>query len=139
MKRGDRVDVLATASTAAFSQDPAAKVVLQDVEILAVRRNPQKEEPKKRSVKREQVVTLSLSLEQTERLALASTEGSLLLALRNRGDHQKTETKGVLLTSLFPNPIPPAPKNEAPNSSAPRPEPVVEIIRGAARTQQILN
>ena len=140
VKRGDRVDVLATASTAAFSKDPASKVVLQDVEILAVRRNPEKEESKKRSIKRAGVVTLALNLDQTERLALASNEGALLLALRNQGDRLIAKTKGVLLTSLFPSPVTNVKPKPEKVKSAPAPaEPVVEIIRGAQRFQQVLN
>jgi pilus assembly protein CpaB len=139
VKRGDRVDVLATASTGSFAKDPAAKVVLQDVEILAIKRNPDTEESKKRSVKQTQVVTLALDMDQTERLALASNEGNLLLALRKQGDRSKSETKGVLLTSLFPSPVPPDTKKAAKVSAAPAPEPVVEIIRGARRSQQVLN
>jgi pilus assembly protein CpaB len=147
VKRGDRVDVLATASGAAFSKNPAAKVILQDVEILKINRNPEKEESKKRSTKKTQVVTLALNLEQTERLALTSNEGRLLLALRNQTDRAKVSTKGVLLTSLFPNPLPPEPKpapksraGAAKKSPAPKAEePMVEIIRGASRSRQVLN
>ena len=139
VKKGDRVDVLATASTGAFNKDPAAKMILQDVAVLAVQKNPDQEEGKKRSGgRRKQVVTLTLKPDQIEKLALASSQGSLLLALRNQGDRLMAETKGVLMTSLFPNPLPPKEREQI-KTKVERPEPMVEIIRGASLTRQILN
>ena len=133
------MDVLATASTGAFNKDPAAKMILQDVAVLAVQKNPDQEEGKKRSgSRRKQVVTLTLKPDQIEKLALASTQGNLLLALRNQGDRIMAETKGVLMTSLFPNPLPKK-EREKIKTKAERPEPMVEIIRGASLTRQILN
>ena len=139
VKKGDRVDVLATADTGAFNKDPAAKLILQDVEVLAVKKNPEEKEGKKRSgSRRMQVVTLTLKPAQIEPLALASTQGKLLLALRNQSDRVQAKTKGVLLTSLFPNPIPKK-EREKIKTKTERKEPMVEIIRGANVSRQILN
>ncbi len=139
VKKGDRVDVLATADTGAFNKDPAAKLILQDVEVLAVKKNPEEKEGKKRSgSRRMQVVTLTLKPAQIEPLALASTQGKLLLALRNQSDRIQAKTKGVLLTSLFPNPVPEK-EREKIKTKTERKEPMVEIIRGANVSRQILN
>ena len=139
VKKGDRVDVLATASTGAFNKDPAAKLILQDVEVLAVQKNPEQPDAKKRTGRRkEQVVTLTMNPTQIEQLALAASQGHLLLALRNQTDRVKAKTKGVLLTSLFPNPLPKKEREQI-KAKVVRKEPMVEIIRGADISRQILN
>jgi pilus assembly protein CpaB len=53
------------------------------------------------------VVTLAVTPEDAERVALASTAGRLVLALRNPLDNEPTKTQGVRLTSLMGPPAPP--------------------------------
>ena len=64
------------------------------------------------------VVTLLVTPSDAERIALASTEGSIMLALRNPLDSAPTETKGTRLASLM---------------GAPEPPPVVKVSRGVPR------
>ena len=53
------------------------------------------------------MVTLLVTPADAERIALASTEGSIMLALRNPLDTAPTETKGTRLASLMGAPEPP--------------------------------
>jgi pilus assembly protein CpaB len=88
--------------------------------------------------------------EDAERIALAQTEGKLMLALRNPLDVAPTTTQGVQLTSLFGSgtPTPPAEK-PAPESRRvvvarkpvePPPAPpkayTVETIRAGKRAEE---
>lgn len=138
---GDRVDVLVTVDKGAFRENPGSRVVLQDVPVLAVGEKVQEEgdaaKPRKRKVT---VVTLQILPEQGERLALAASEGKVILALRNQGDRDDKQTSGVHLTTLMPPPA--APKPPAPAAAAAPPttpqsnEPSVEIIKGVNRSRQ---
>ncbi len=133
---GDRVDVLCTVATGPFRDDPATRIVLQDVKVLTTGEKVEsahRGKPKKQKVK---VVTLQLLPEQGERLALAAQEGKVLLALRNQGDRNTEKTKGVMLTSLMPTLAAPKPK-AAPKETAPvRSKDTVEVIKGVQRSLQ---
>ncbi|MBI4797735.1 MAG: Flp pilus assembly protein CpaB [Desulfarculus sp.] len=135
LQPGDRVDVLVTFAKGPFSNDPATRVLLQDVPVLTVGEKAQ-EEPEGSKMKRQKatVVALQLRPEQGERLALAANEGKVILALRNQGDRQDQGSGGIRLTSLLPAaaapPAPPAPpKQEAPT---------IEVIKGVERGVQSL-
>jgi pilus assembly protein CpaB len=104
------------------------------------------------------VVTLAVSPSDAERVALASSEGRISLALRNPLDVAPTETAGVHVAALrlgmgsAPPPEPaktqPAPARRPvtvvpPAAAAPAPVPApapkiytVEAIRGAKRTEE---
>ena len=96
------------------------------------------------------VVTLLVNPEQAERLALASTEGKIQLALRNPLDQGAPDTPGIRTAGLMggkPAPAGPAPRT-APAPQA-RPEaarrgrarggqPSVEIIRGDKRSSEVI-
>jgi pilus assembly protein CpaB len=100
------------------------------------------------------VVTLLVNPEQSERLALASTEGKIQLALRNPMDQTSPETPGVKTAALVGVArAQQAPKTQASTSrprstkapvpvtmSAPVPEPMptVEVIRGDKRAQEVI-
>ena len=92
-------------------------------------------------------VTLQVTPEQSERLALASTEGKIQLALRNPLDDSRPETAGVsparLLAGAAPpaRPAPrvvPAPAPAPPPPPPPPPPPAVEVIRGNVRERAIV-
>jgi pilus assembly protein CpaB len=99
-------------------------------------------------------VTLALTPEQTERLALAQTEGRLTLTTRNLRDTRVVETRGVTATTLLgdssarPAPLakgaPPTSARPKPSiaASPPLPAPRVEtfavsVIRGGKPTEQL--
>src|SRR3954464_14629621 len=140
---GTRVDVLATASPSGNQTDVTSKVILANVQVLTAgtRMEQDKEKGKPMQVT---VVTLLVYPEQSERLALASTEGKIQLALRNPLDQGAPETPGmrqaVLLGAVKAAPARQVASNptrkgtpgkpvtqEAPAAA---PLPTVEIIRG---------
>ena len=145
---GDRVDVLLTYAKAAYRENPATRIVLRNVTVLTVdarvaQKGKDASSAKKHAVKKNKVVTLKVLPEQAERLALAASEGKILLALRNGGDNQDDRTEGVRLTALLPPPAIPTPQKE------PTPAPkatdgqgalkeTVEVIKGSERTSQTL-
>src|SRR5439155_15894584 len=77
------------------------------------------------------VVTLLVSPDDAERIALAQSEGSLMLALRNPLDVDPTETRGARTANLFngvggaPAPPPAKPK---PAVRRLEPQPVVPAV-----------
>ncbi len=135
---GDRVDVLVTVEKGPFRENPASRQVLHNVPVLTVGEKIQEEgegaKPKRRKVT---VVTLQVLPADGERLALAASEGKVILTLRNQADQERHDTKGVVLSALVPPPVAPAPV--APAAAAPASaEPSIEIIKGVNRSQQTL-
>lgn len=92
-----------------INQDPISKVVLQNVRVLANAQNMDKpaDEREATTVK---AVTLQVTPEQAEKLALAANEGKLQLIMRNSIDQGDTQTTGInkrsLLTGEKANPLP---------------------------------
>lgn len=145
VQSGDRVDVLATVDKGRFREDPATHVVLQDIPVLAVGKElPNEKEAKKAQNQRVTVVTLQVSPDQGARLALAVSEGKIVLALRNLADRGNGDASGVSLSSLV-NPAVPEitvqvdenPPPQAPVTKAP-PKVSVEVIKGVKRSTQTL-
>ena len=109
-------------------RNPISKIVLQNVKVLASGQNIDK--PKdQREAEQVKAVTLQVTPDQAEKLALASTEGKLRLVMRNSIDQGDEQTDGVdknkLLTGehATPAPEPGALKSEQPKQ-APAPAPV---------------
>jgi pilus assembly protein CpaB len=101
-----RVDVLVSLTRG--SGEPMAKVILQNVPVIAA--GPTVEMQDKKPVK-VTTVTLALTPEQAERLALAHSSGKLMLATRHFGDNQAVATPGVTrATLLSQSPAVPGPK-----------------------------
>ncbi len=100
-----RVDVLVAIAGNGSGANPFSKVVLQDVQVLAVAQEigPGKNEPK--VVK---VVTLLVTPHQAEKLTLASREGTLRLAMRNYTDTAIVATSGSDIADLLGRPEPPS-------------------------------
>src|SRR5229473_7692161 len=87
-----RVDVLVAISAGEGAQGKEfSKVVLQNVEVLAVAQEVEQKKDEPTVVK---VVTLLVSPQEAERLALASHAGSLRLAMRNYNDNKIVLTSG---------------------------------------------
>lgn len=92
-----------------INQDPVSKVVLQNIKVLANAQNIDK--PKnEREATTVKAITLQVTPEQAEKLALAANEGKLQLIMRNSIDQTDTQTTGInkrsLLTGEHANPIP---------------------------------
>jgi pilus assembly protein CpaB len=97
---GNRVDVLVTIQQSAQQAPPETKTVLQNVLVLAtgpeLDRKGKEEKPS--SVK---VITLEVTPEEGEKLALAATEGKVVLALRNQLNAEPVLTKGATIPALL--------------------------------------
>jgi pilus assembly protein CpaB len=146
---GTRVDVVATASPTASAVDTTSKVVLANVQVLTAgtRLEQDKEDGKPMQVT---VVTLLVTPEQSERLALASTEGKIQLALRNPLDQGAPQTPGIKPSILMGAVKAPAQAPTRTASAKPRPgqpvtmesaapvAPTVEMIRGDKRATEVI-
>jgi pilus assembly protein CpaB len=95
---GTRVDVLVAVSGSGQNQQSFSKIVLQNVEVLAVAQEIERTKDEPQVVK---VVTLLVSPEGAEKLALASREGTLRLAMRNYSDQKIIATAGVSVSDLL--------------------------------------
>jgi pilus assembly protein CpaB len=148
---GTRVDVLATANPTNQAQDVTTKVILSNVQVLTAGTRMEQDGEKGKPVQ-VTVVTLLVFPEQSERLALASTEGKIQLSLRNPLDLGAPETPGVKTAGLL-GMVKAAPSRPAGSGSGPvrksvvpvtqeapilAPAPTVEIIRGDKRTSEVI-
>ncbi|HKS29443.1 MAG TPA: Flp pilus assembly protein CpaB [Pyrinomonadaceae bacterium] len=79
---------------------PVSKIVLQNIKVLANGQNidKPKDDREANSVK---AVTLQVTPEEAEKLALASTEGKLQLVMRNSIDQDDEQTNGVNKRTLL--------------------------------------
>ena len=132
-----RVDVLLTLSQG--GQDPVTKIIMQDVRTLAAGQTIQQDkEGKPMPVP---VITLLLSPEQAETLALAGSQGRIQLALRHATDTAKVATRGARNLGTIMGSSAPRTGGGA-RRAAPRPTPApdtrstVEVYRGGVRTLQ---
>jgi pilus assembly protein CpaB len=149
---GTRVDVVATASPNGSPVDATSKVILSNVQVLTAGTRMEQDQEKGKPMQ-VTVVTLLVYPEQSERLALASTEGKIQLALRNPLDQGAPETPGMKQAVLLGMAKPAAPaRAQASNSNrkavpgkpvsqeapAAAPLPTVEIIRGDKRSAEVI-
>ena len=132
---GSHVDVLATYALPGVA-GTLTQTVLQDVEVLAA---GQTIEPDPQG-KPEQVnvVTLVLSPQDSQRLQLASTQGTIQFVLRNGTDKTTVDLHPTHVDQLLPTPPkPPSAKPARAAKQAPvvqRPTYVLEIIQGTQKT-----
>ncbi|HYO63031.1 MAG TPA: Flp pilus assembly protein CpaB [Pyrinomonadaceae bacterium] len=123
LQPGALVDVVVVISPTDMHQNPISKIVLQNVKVLASGQNIDrpKDDREANTVK---AVTLQVTPEQAEKLALASTEGKLQLVMRNSVDQGDEQTRGVDKRTLLggehaaPLPEPGSMKSEQPKASA---------------------
>jgi pilus assembly protein CpaB len=145
---GTRVDVIATVSPTNQSQDMTSKVVLANVLTLTAGTRMEQDQKEGKPVQ-VTVVTLAVTPDQAERLALASTEGKIQLALRNPLDQSAPATPGIKPALLLGGVKAPAPTQSAsarpkagqPVTVAVSPvvsAPTVEVIRGDKRENQVV-
>jgi pilus assembly protein CpaB len=86
-----RVDVLVATTGEGQGDKAFSKVILQNVEVLAVAQEVEQKKDEPEIVK---VVTLLVTPQESERLALASHSGTLRLAMRNYNDNKIVLTSG---------------------------------------------
>jgi pilus assembly protein CpaB len=139
-----RVDVLVSMPRASGSSEKIAKVILQDVTVLAAGQTVELRDNKPVT---NTTVTLALTPQQTERLAVAQAEGKLMLVQRNLRDTQVVRTAGATPSSLLTDGAVAAPTPEAKPTatvvrSAPLPLPTIQkypvaVIRGSKVSEQL--
>lgn len=112
---GTRVDVVVTIGR---QDDSVSRVIVSNAQVLTAGTKYDQEQAKDGKPLPSTVVTLLVTPQDSERIALASTQGSIMLALRNPLDATTTETKGTRMASLM---------------GAPEPAPVVRIAKGVPR------
>lgn len=113
------------------SQGPISKIVLQNIKVLASGQDIDQPKNDDREAQQAKAVTLQVTPEQAEKLALASSEGKLQLVMRNSIDQNDEQTQGVDKRTLLggehaaPQPEPGSLKSEQPEQkpvlAAPRP------------------
>jgi len=147
-----RVDVVLTTSPSQGSQEKISKIVLEDIRVLAAGQVIEQKENKPVTVN---TVTLALTPEESEKLALAANDGIIQLVMRNFSDNVVVMTgginKGRLLSSYRNVPLVPenAPAKEdtprrvsrkaRPPAAAPAPMKksyIVEVLKGNKRTEE---
>ena len=138
---GNYVDVMVNAQQDKEDGEEGKQIsitVLERVLVLAVAQEAGRDDTKPKVVS---AVTLELSPEDSEKLDLARSVGTLSLVLRNQVDQKTVATAGITKTELFGNPKKPATKPAVAvkrRTAAPRPlaakRTCVEVIQHGAST-----
>jgi pilus assembly protein CpaB len=161
---GTLVDIVVviTPPKGSGNEEMISKIVLQNIKVLASGQNIDKPQNGREAERAIRAVTLQVTPEQAEKLALASSEGKLQLVMRNSVDQADEQTAGANKRSLLsgeramiaPEPGANAAPKAAPSSAirrtapkpvrdpnatakvntpAPPPRPSVEVIKGAKK------
>lgn len=144
---GTMVDILVTGQAASGGSQNITRTILENVRVLAAgQKIEQDRDGKPQTVS---VITVLVSPMDATKLAMASTEGKIQLALRNTVDTKETNPPAILQTSLFsggeaapPKPVVEAStrrRTAAPAPAAPPPPPppyTVEVITGTHREEK---
>ncbi len=136
---GNRVDVLVTLSRNERANSPMTKIVLENILVLATGTELEKTGKQEKPAQVD-VITLEVTPEEGERLALAASEGKLQLALRNFSDTDSAQTRGSTIPGLLaaqsaPQPAPKSGNKPVRVQRAPSPTVTVELIRGSKVTE----
>ena len=147
---GTRVDVMVTLTNRQQGQESLTRIVVSNAQVLTAGTRYDQEKAKEGTPIPSTVVTLLVTPEDGERIALAASEGQIMLALRNPLDTDPTTTNGVRTAGLFGQAAPAPEKPRAPRAAArpvkpevapPAPEPAlyrVEAVRGGKRSEEIV-
>jgi pilus assembly protein CpaB len=114
---GTRVDLVVTLAN---RDDSMSRVVVSNVQVLAAGTKYDQDQARDGKPVPSTVVTLLVTPEDAERIALASASGSIMLTLRNPLDTTPTETKGTRMNALM---------------GAPDPPPVTRVVQGVRRVE----
>lgn len=143
---GSRVDVLVTVDESNGSRNSLSRVVVSNVQVLtAGTRFDQEQARADGKPIPTTVVTLLATPEDAERITLASSEGKIMLTLRNPLDTLPTDTKGVRMANLTGAPAPPPVQKMVKGKKVmvavepPAPKAyTVEAIRAAKRSEEVV-
>jgi pilus assembly protein CpaB len=122
---GDRVDVVVTVDKGVYDKNPVSKILFQNLKVLGTDQKMESRMGDQPKIVR--TVTLEVSPEEGERLALAAREQHISLVLRGRGDQKLVPTIGVDTATLLGLPA------KAKKSVLP-PRRTVDVIRGVQRS-----
>jgi pilus assembly protein CpaB len=146
IRPGSRVDVLVTIAQKTGDSGPMTKIVLENILVLAVGSEMEKGTKQEKPTVVD-VLTMEVTPEEGEKLALAATEGKLQMALRNSTDSDGVSTRGTTIPALLSSYSGPAAPPKAqkvaakPGSSRPAPSQTppprpatfsVELIKGTS-------
>jgi pilus assembly protein CpaB len=152
---GTRVDLVVTLRGTNQAEESMSRTVVSNVLVLTAGTKLDQEQAKDGKALPSTVVTLAVAPNDAERIALASSEGKISLALRNPLDVLTTETEGVRVAALrhgvsaVPRPEPakaPTSPVRRPMAVVPPPAPpalvpviyMVETIRAAKRGEEVV-
>jgi len=126
---GDRVDVLVEMPAIGTQGEHFSKIILQNIKVLSKGQSMEQITEKKPEVVT--TVTLELSPDQAEVINLASGQGKIRLALRNRLNKAEFATTGVITSQIgykpvLVNTLPPKGKKS---------EQTIDVIKGNQRYQ----
>ncbi|HUG43464.1 MAG TPA: Flp pilus assembly protein CpaB [Acidobacteriota bacterium] len=147
---GTRVDVILTGSPSERGRRDTSKVILENIEVLAAGHNVERDaQGRPQNV---QVITLLVTPDDAQKLALAQQDGAIQLAMRNPMDLDHVDPQAFRREALYGSassysPVPEEPTEEvprrvvrvvqrAPEAPPPPPPPVtftVELIQGSKR------
>jgi pilus assembly protein CpaB len=105
---GSRVDVLVTLKSENNSASSTTRTVLQNVQVLST--GTKMDPDPNGKPENVSVVTLLVSPEQSEKLALAENQGTIQFVLRNGGDAANPNTPAVDMAELTGSPNKPIPQ-----------------------------
>ena len=147
---GSRVDLMVTMRR---RDDSVTRTVASNVQVMSAgtRQEQQKQPlPDAKSTTATTVVTLMVTPGDAERIALAQSEGQIMLVLRNPLDGDTATTAGVQTAALLGQseaasapvrtsaPRRPVVKEVATEAPAPPPVRTVEAIKAAKRTEEVI-
>ena len=143
---GTHVDLLVTAASG--QGDTMTRAVVSNLLVMAAGTRYDQGQTRDGKPIPTHVVTLAVTPEDAERVALAASAGRILLALRNPLDAEPTKTPGVRLASLMGPPAPPPVEKTIKGRKVvvavapPQPPPpkiyTVETIKAAKRTEEVV-
>jgi pilus assembly protein CpaB len=146
---GTHVDVMVTLKRDA-ERDSMTRVVVSDVQVLTAGTRYDQEKARDGQPIPTSVVTLLVSPPDAERIALAASEGQIMLTLRNPMDRKPTETEGIRSSALLgqaPAATPIVKTVQGRRIAVPPPAPAaapatkfytVEAIRAAKRSEEVV-
>lgn len=150
---GTRVDVMVTLTGRQQQQESITRIVVSNAQVLTAGTKFDQENAKEGKPIPTTVVTLLVTPEDGERIALAGAEGQIMLALRNPLDTATTTTNGVRTAGLLghaPAPAAPAKPQTSKKSGSVAAKPIqpevaatptqkaytVEALRGGKRSEE---
>jgi pilus assembly protein CpaB len=145
---GTHVDVMVTLKQN-DGKESMTRVVVSDVQVLTAGTRYDQEKARDGQPIQTSVVTLLVAPPDAERIALAASEGTIMLTLRNPMDRTPTETAGIRTAALFgaPAPAPVVKVREGRRVAVPAPVTAqietpkvytVETIRAAKRAEEVI-